>query len=557
MSKYTTELRYICESIYGSEHSQGQNKVEDIIAFVNPKIFDFFYPIFDDSYKTTLQSKIIRHYYTREISEETVGLWKLRLSDYMNRIMPYYNQLYESALLKFNPFYDVDLTTEHSGDGVEQRDFNSVSESKENISEGLTDFRNRNTQNTGSSETTDKSVKQGDSSRGETEQSVNSSVEKADKIGDSSNKENENKSSSTNETRSKQGDNSGNETDNREGSERNYRETASNETSNTTNDGKKSEDGNEISDIMVTTEKMSGTEGLELSTDDNTNDKYETNIYTTDDTKFSTDDNWDLQSDTPQGGLTNIGGGWPDRWANIENSPSLNGEVGYLSKAERKHDRTASQENLDRRTQITDTEQISNNRSVETNVLSDEGVSDSKVASREYEKGFSDKNESSGEIFKDEIDDNTTQTESTAQKTTAGKFSEDETMSGTGTARADKTSLNAFSESSGKNVDNKGKIEKRGYDGFSEAESRNIIGSDKIEQSTKELGGYNKEYDGVKGVKEKNIGNIKNTDQYVNHVFGKTAGKSYSKLLMEFRETFLNIDQMIIDELKPLFFLLW
>lgn len=29
----------------------------------------------------------------------------------MNEIMPYYNQLYESQLLTFNPLYDKDLTT--------------------------------------------------------------------------------------------------------------------------------------------------------------------------------------------------------------------------------------------------------------------------------------------------------------------------------------------------------------------------------------------------------------------------------------------------------------
>ena len=50
------------------------------------------------------------HYYTREICEETVGLWKLRLCTKLNEIMPYYNQLYRSAAIDFNPLYDIEYT---------------------------------------------------------------------------------------------------------------------------------------------------------------------------------------------------------------------------------------------------------------------------------------------------------------------------------------------------------------------------------------------------------------------------------------------------------------
>lgn len=114
MSKYTTELRYICETESGLEESVGYNNVSEVISNSRAKIFNFNYPIFDENYRTTLETKILKHYYTREIGEETYGLWKLRLDQKMNEIMPYFNQLYKSALLEFNPFYDVDLTTEHS-----------------------------------------------------------------------------------------------------------------------------------------------------------------------------------------------------------------------------------------------------------------------------------------------------------------------------------------------------------------------------------------------------------------------------------------------------------
>lgn len=112
MSKYTTEVRFICESLCGLNESVGYSDVDRVIETARPKIFDFNYPIFDTNYKQTLETKILMHYYTREISEETYGLWKLRLRTKMNEIMPYYNKLYESELIKFNPLWTVDINTD-------------------------------------------------------------------------------------------------------------------------------------------------------------------------------------------------------------------------------------------------------------------------------------------------------------------------------------------------------------------------------------------------------------------------------------------------------------
>ena len=110
MSKYTTEVRFICEVNSGLNESTGYSKIEDVITGAIPKIFDFDFPIFDESYRGVLERKILKHFYTREICEETVGLWKLRLDTRLNEIMPYYNKLYESELLDFNPLYTDNLT---------------------------------------------------------------------------------------------------------------------------------------------------------------------------------------------------------------------------------------------------------------------------------------------------------------------------------------------------------------------------------------------------------------------------------------------------------------
>lgn len=102
MSKYTTELRYLIENNFD-------------IGLKN-------YPIFDENYRELLNQKIINHYYFREIGMETAELFKRYLNTTMNEIMPYYNQLYKSELLEFNPFYNVDKTI------VSDKNNNSVSD---------------------------------------------------------------------------------------------------------------------------------------------------------------------------------------------------------------------------------------------------------------------------------------------------------------------------------------------------------------------------------------------------------------------------------------------
>lgn len=113
MSKYTTEVRFICEEAAGLTSSVGYLGVNDVINAALPKVFNFDFPIFDETYRPILEKKILKHYYTREIGLETVGLWKLFLDTKLNEIMPYYNQLYKSELISFNPLYDVDLTRDH------------------------------------------------------------------------------------------------------------------------------------------------------------------------------------------------------------------------------------------------------------------------------------------------------------------------------------------------------------------------------------------------------------------------------------------------------------
>jgi hypothetical protein len=120
MSRYTIELRYLIEGNYDLG-------LKD-------------YPIFDESYREQLNNKIIQHYYFREIGLETEALFKNRLNQKMNEIMPYYNQMYESSKLKIDPLSTIDLeevfsrkskttgegTSSTSGTGNNTNNFNST-----------------------------------------------------------------------------------------------------------------------------------------------------------------------------------------------------------------------------------------------------------------------------------------------------------------------------------------------------------------------------------------------------------------------------------------------
>ena len=132
MSKYTTEVRFICEEKAGLVESVGYSSIDNVLNEAIPKIFDFEYPIFDENYRRVLEKKILKHYYTREISEESYGLWKLRLDTRLNEIMPYYNKLYNSELLEFNPLYTVNLTRDRN------TDFDSTRRGTENITDSTT-----------------------------------------------------------------------------------------------------------------------------------------------------------------------------------------------------------------------------------------------------------------------------------------------------------------------------------------------------------------------------------------------------------------------------------
>lgn len=79
MSKYTLELRRIHETY---------------------KVFNFDYDFYvnSETIKSKFEEKFIDEYYFNEIGFETVARFQHRLKTKLNKIMPYYKQLYETEI---------------------------------------------------------------------------------------------------------------------------------------------------------------------------------------------------------------------------------------------------------------------------------------------------------------------------------------------------------------------------------------------------------------------------------------------------------------------------
>ena len=132
VSKYTTEVRFICESKSGLAESKGCDNVDEVLEKSWNKIFTTKCTFFDEAYRSVLCRKILKHYYLREIGSETVGIWKLWMNTKLEEIMPYYNQLYRSALLEFDPLKDYSVERTHKRTGTDGK--TSSTDTSENSS---------------------------------------------------------------------------------------------------------------------------------------------------------------------------------------------------------------------------------------------------------------------------------------------------------------------------------------------------------------------------------------------------------------------------------------
>lgn len=152
MSKYTTQLRYIVEAKGNMKESVGLIATLPMIRGVVTHYFlptDYFYTdsaevqaIIKESFpwlidhKQDLFTKLFKHYYFREIGFETVALWEYHYRLLTSELLPYYNELWKSAILKYPIFEDMDYSTERA---AEKNGQNKTNDESTQDSQGRTD----------------------------------------------------------------------------------------------------------------------------------------------------------------------------------------------------------------------------------------------------------------------------------------------------------------------------------------------------------------------------------------------------------------------------------
>lgn len=134
MAKYTIELRRICD-IYGRDEVENWFKDYDINNYLTPTQIEQINK-FNVWSKDRLATKIVDHYYMREIGFETPALFKhyakVKMQEIMERQFP---KIY-SNFLEYDPLSNVDFTEEYTREitGTGKNEGNSNSNSNNNAS---------------------------------------------------------------------------------------------------------------------------------------------------------------------------------------------------------------------------------------------------------------------------------------------------------------------------------------------------------------------------------------------------------------------------------------
>lgn len=107
MAKYTIELRNIINNLYSRDEVENWFKDYCINNYLRPNEVETILNANIWS-KDRLATKIVDHYYMREIGYETVGLFKHYAKVYMQEIMERYLPLIYSNSIEYNPLVNVD-----------------------------------------------------------------------------------------------------------------------------------------------------------------------------------------------------------------------------------------------------------------------------------------------------------------------------------------------------------------------------------------------------------------------------------------------------------------
>lgn len=480
MSRYTTQVRFICEQLAGYPEEVGFPSVDDIIKKAAPKIFNFQYPIFDENYRIELETIILRHYYTREICAETVGVWKLWLEARMCEIMPYYNQLFKSELLKFPPFQDVDYRTTHHKDNSGTSGYGKSGDNDHTSGYGL-DRKEDKHGGYGKDFSSDENGGYGKSHTLDMDETTDTTGTMQGNAGyGKDRKENTNGSY----------DKDGNKTD---------KTTYDSDISTSEENEKTLSEANHSETDTSGKQIVQGTVHADGTTSGSTHAEHESS--------FS---NWDLFHDTPQGHLNQLE------------------SMDYLTNATKKYgSESGSEDTTNQGTTENDTDSTTTT-TTDTNEMTD-GTKNQK----ENGSGSGTKKQNDTTNLTDKWDESGSDTKSTTE-TENGSSEESQ-------------------NTTGKEV---GTQSTQGTENGSD--ERHTVGEESGSDESHLTGSENQSAEAHGQFQESGSDEYDHDEDFWEHVKGKmNSGKSYSQMLLELRETFLRIDDMIIKELEDLFFLLY
>ena len=478
MSKYTTEVRFICEEAAGLKDSVGYNDVNEVVEKAYPKIFDSSLVFYDEETKTRLLPKILIHYYQREIGFETVGLWKLKLNQKMREILPYYNQLYASEALEYDPLKNVDNYHTHEG-AHNDNDTESLSiTDNKTQTKDYTETRNL----AGTKDTTETRNLAG--------------------------------THDSTETRNLAGTHDSTETRNLAGTH----DTTETRNLQTVDNGSSSYDRNE--DTILRHDKTI-TQGNDVKQrgNDTTAQADDVTIHANDVNTHAIDsplDHWEMFSDTPQGGIDGVqlAGG-------VGTSGTLSDNA-YLTNA----------------THITESPAATHDTVQHGNITNQHGTITNTYGNVTQQHGdivetYNKTGDKADHVDSDGWDKTDNTNTHTGTVRTAGTTSDTGTVRNAGDTTDTGTIRNAGGTTDTGTIRNAGGTTDTGT-------IRNA--GETIDQATSAH------------MKQKaNAG----ADTYTNHEYGKIGVATYQEMVMKWRESFLNIDMQIINELSNLFMKVW
>ena len=143
MSKYTITIKDIVNNYNLLDNTKS---IDEKLDTARSYIFDFNYPVIDDTTKRRIEIAILKHYYYREIAFETIGMFKIKLNDRLNLIMSRYNALYQKQDLSLSPYINSYLKEQGNNNGltntnVTNEDWQTTSDTPSGILEDLKEGR--------------------------------------------------------------------------------------------------------------------------------------------------------------------------------------------------------------------------------------------------------------------------------------------------------------------------------------------------------------------------------------------------------------------------------